>query len=119
MPDSRPPSLRSPLVAVLLVLAAAAGAASQVPGPRFAAPDGTAGLWVSDSPLGDGRRLLVVVDPTTKHAAIYHLDPASGGLTLKSARDLTWDLSIDEFNAQEPRPAALKKMLQSVPTPVP
>lgn len=122
MPDIRLPSLRSPLVAVLLVLAAAAGAASQVPGPRGPAPaaaDGPAGLWVSDSPLDDGRRLLVVVDPTTKHAAIYHLDPASGGLTLKSARDLTWDLSIDEFNAQEPRPAALKKMLQAVAPPAP
>lgn len=122
MPDMRSASVRSPVVAVLLVLAAAAGAASQVPGPRgsaASAPAGPAGLWVSDSPLEDGRRLLVVVDPVTRHAALYHLDPASGGLTLKSARDLTWDLSIDEFNAQEPRPAALRKMLQAASAPAP
>jgi hypothetical protein len=38
---------------------------------------------------------------------------ATGSLTLKSARDISWDLSLDEFNAQEPRPAALRNMLQA------
>jgi hypothetical protein len=118
MPGNRSSLVLGPVAALLLVLAAAAGAASQVPGPRVSpppAPTGAAGLWVSDSPLEDGRRLLVVVDPVTRHAAVYHLDSASGGLTLKSARDLTWDLSIDEFNSREPRPAALRKMLQAPP----
>lgn len=122
MPGIRSVCLRTPVAAALLVLALAAAAASQVPGPRMSsppAPAGAAGLWLSDSPLEDGRRLLVVVDPVTRHAAIYHLDPATGGLALKSARDLTWDLSIDEFNAQEPRPAALRKMLQAPPVPAP
>lgn len=106
-------------VAVVLVLGLAAAATSQVPGPRVPPAAGPAGLWISDAPLDDGRRLLVVVDPATRHAAVYHLDPASGGLTLASARDLTWDLSIDEFNAREPRPAALRKMLESAPPPAP
>jgi len=97
-----------------LVLGFAAVATSQVPAPRpHAAPVAGAGLWVSDSPLDDGRRLLIVIDPATRHAAVYHVDPASGGLTLKSVRDISWDLAVDEFNAQEPRPAALKKMLDA------
>lgn len=69
-------------------------------------------LWVSDSPLEDGRRLLIVVDQATRHAAVYHVDPQSGGLTLKTARDISSDLLLDEFNAQEPKPAALRKLLE-------
>jgi len=103
-------------LAVVLVIGAAAVATSQSHNgrPVPAGPAGT-GLWISDTPLEDGRRLPVAVDPSTRHAAIYHLDAASGSLTLKSARDLTWDLSIDEFNAQDPRPAALRTMLHAVP----
>jgi len=69
-------------------------------------------LWISDSPLDDGRRLLIVVDPATRHAAVYHVDSQGGSLTLKSARDISSDLLLDEFNVQEPTPAALRKMLQ-------
>jgi hypothetical protein len=62
---------------------------------------------------------LVVVDQQGRHAAIYHLDAAAGTLTLKSTRDLAWDLSIGDFNAQEPRPAALQRMLQLPSAPGP
>lgn len=72
-----------------------------------------AGLWISDTPVDDARRLLVVVDAATRHAAVYHLDNATGALQLKSSRDLSWDLLVDEFNAQEPRPAALKRLIQA------
>ena len=73
----------------------------------------SAGLWISESAVDDGRRLLVVVDPATRHAAIYHLDAATGALVLRSTRDITWDLMVDDFNAQEPRPAALKRLIQT------
>jgi hypothetical protein len=71
------------------------------------------GLWISESPVDEGRRLLVVVDPATRHAAVYHLDTTTGSLSLKSTRDITWDLMVDDFNAQEPRPAALKRLIQT------
>jgi hypothetical protein len=99
-----------PLAAVGLLAAvlSTAGSAAQRPLP---AANGDA-LWISDSPLEDGRRLLIVVDPATRHAAVYHVDPQGGSLTLKSARDISSDLLLDEFNVQEPTPAALRKMLQ-------
>ena len=44
------------------------------------------------------------------------LPAASGGtLTLKSTRDITWDLMVGDFNSQEPKPSALKKMLEMAP----
>jgi len=72
-----------------------------------------AGLWASESPLPDGRRLLLVVDPATRHAAVYHVDADRGTLTLRSARDISWDLMVEDFNAQEPKPAALRNLLQT------
>jgi len=70
-------------------------------------------LWISESRLDDGRRLLVVVDQTTRHAAIYQIDAAVGSLTLRSTRDMAWDLMVGDFNAQDPKPATLRRMLQT------
>jgi hypothetical protein len=57
--------------------------------------------------------MLVVVDQTTRHVAVYHLDGAAGTLALRGTRDITWDLMVGDFNAQEPKPATLRKMLHA------
>ena len=90
------------------------GAAAQRAGrlPPTGGGDQAGPLWTLATPLDDGRQMLLVVDQQNRTMAIYHVDPASGGLTLKSTRDIRWDLMIEDFNCQEPRPAALKKMLE-------
>jgi len=79
-----------------------AGASGEQSGP----------LWTLATPLDDGRQMLLVVDQQNRTMAIYHVDPATGTLTLKSTRDIRWDLMVEDFNCQEPRPAVLKKMLE-------
>jgi hypothetical protein len=79
---------------------------------RMASPGGQGPLWVSESVLDEGRRLLVVIDQAGRHLAVYHVDAGAGTVTLKSTREISWDLMVGDFNAQEPRPAALQKMLQ-------
>ena len=69
-------------------------------------------LWTQATPLDDGRQMLLVVDPQARALAIYHVDPAAGTLALKSSRDIRWDLMVEDFNGQEPRPSALRKMLE-------
>jgi hypothetical protein len=69
-------------------------------------------LWIQATPLEDGRQMLLMVDQQNRALAIYHVDPSSGTLTLKSTRDVRWDLMVEDFNAQEPKPAVLKKMLE-------
>lgn len=103
-----------PIVAVLGVVALWEG--GQLAAERVTTPVGQ-GLWISESRLDDGRRLLLLVDPASRHAAVYHVDAAAGTLTLKSTRDVTWDLMVGDFNAQEPRPAVLQKMLQTPAAP--
>lgn len=78
-----------------------------------AAAGGPSGpLWTMSAPLDDGRQLLLVLDQEQRAVAVYHLDPASGTLTLKSTRDIRWDLLVGDFNAQDPKPAVLQKMLE-------
>lgn len=117
-----PPRRRRALAGGALVAAAAWAGAAWFHGGGLAgsvtaaAPQATAesrSLWIADSSLDDGRRLLLVVDPERKHAAVYHVDAVAGTLTLKSTRDLGWDLLIEDFNAQPPRPADLKRMLEA------
>jgi hypothetical protein len=83
---------------------------------RPLAPEAAAGgLWISASPLDESRRLLLVIDPQLKNAAVYHVDAAAGTLALKSTRDISYDLMVGDFNAQAPKPADLKKMLELAP----
>ena len=80
--------------------------------PGAGSGDQSGPLWTLATPLDDGRQMLLVVDQQNRTMAIYHVDPATGTLTLKSTRDVRWDLMVEDFNCQEPRPSALKKMLE-------
>lgn len=81
--------------------------------PAFApsAPIPSGSLWIHATPLDERQQLLLVVDPHLRNAAIYHVDGPTGALVLKSTRNITWDLMVGDFNAQEPKPAALRRML--------
>jgi hypothetical protein len=100
------------LLAVVAVSACIGGRVVSAQRPGIDA--GPAGqLWISATPLDDHRQLLLVIDPTLRNAAVYHVDGHAGTLTLKSTRNITWDLMVGDFNAQEPKPSALKKMLET------
>ncbi len=66
-------------------------------------------LQVFSSILGTGSQQLVVVDSANRSLAIYHIDPTQGKLILKSVRNLTWDLSMEQFNGQSPLPSDLRQ----------
>jgi hypothetical protein len=122
MPRSQSPSrtLRAALFigGGIAIVAAALVGSPELAAQRPARPAGDpAGLWITEAPLDEARRLLIVVDPATRHTAIYHVDAAAGTMTLRSTRDITWDLMVGDFNAQDPRPAALRRTLQTGPAP--
>ncbi|MGA0041131.1 MAG: hypothetical protein ACO3NZ_14905 [Pirellulales bacterium] len=91
-------------------------------GQRQPSPDGLAPtadsmwLWMSQRE-GDPNQLLLAIDRETRHAAVYHVDLTSGTLTLRSTRNLSWDLLVDDFNGREPSPTALRNMLETGDTP--
>lgn len=110
----RPGRVARPATRLAVWLMAVGAVAAGTANAQRPAPPATTGgpLWISDTPLDDGKRLLIVIDPASRHAAVYHVDPVSGGMVLKSTRDISWDLRLDEFNALEPKPATLRKMLE-------
>jgi hypothetical protein len=113
--------LAIPMLAACLAFAptSARGQRPAAAGSHPAGPTSADRLWVTTFPLDDARHVMLVVDPILKQVAVYHVDAVTGTLTLKSSRDISADLQVGDFNAQEPKPAALRKMLEmkAVPSP--
>jgi hypothetical protein len=91
----------------------AAGQRQSSPGDALPETTDSGTLWLHAAPSGADRQLLLVVDRQTRHAAVYQIDGSTGGLALRSTRNLSWDLLLDDFNGREPTPAALKNMLET------
>ncbi len=51
---------------------------------------------------------IVIVDSSARSMAVYQVDPAQGKLQLKSVRNLTWDLSMEQYNGLAPLPSELR-----------
>ena len=54
---------------------------------------------------------MTVIDPKQRVLAVYHVDRASGQITPKSVRNITWDLQMTEYNSGEPLPQDIRSGL--------
>src|SRR5271169_5184905 len=76
---------------------------------RVAAPSGGGGgLITVAAQAGDHRQQLIVVDPETRFLAVYHVDLSNGEVTLKSVRNIHYDLRMNEFNGTSPLPREVR-----------
>ncbi|NOZ39828.1 MAG: hypothetical protein GXP24_06330 [Planctomycetes bacterium] len=84
-----------------------------VQGQSFAGGSGAGGLITHfyEDPSGGPTRV-IVVDPLEKRMAVYHVPVDSGAIQLKSVRNLSVDLQVQEFNSGDPSPIDMQKMLQ-------
>jgi hypothetical protein len=107
------------LLGVGLVTAAAAVAQQrsepfvpQLPQPHRAAPAavGTE-LIVVPTSLGDKTQMVTVVDPRQRAIGVYHIDMTTGKITLKSVRNIQWDLQINDLNNEVPLPQEIRSLL--------
>ncbi len=73
-------------------------------------PASESGLQVISTLLPSGIQQLAIVEPRAKSMAVYHVDPTSGKIQLKSARSLVWDLQMEYFNGQAPLPSELRQV---------
>ncbi len=60
-----------------------------------------------------GVQQVVVIDPEARVMAVYHIGPNNGSITLKSVRDIRWDLRMEEYNGTKPSPRDIRAMLPS------
>lgn len=62
-------------------------------------------------PLAD-RQQVTIVDPRTRVIGVYHVDAATGAISLRSVRNINWDLQMTEFNAAHPAPQEVRSLVQ-------
>ncbi len=79
--------------------------------PSAANPDRTE-MIVSSAKAVDGGQNLILVDPQTQTIGTYHIDAATGGITLRSVRNIRWDFMMEEFNAGVPKPNEIRALLE-------
>jgi hypothetical protein len=57
-------------------------------------------------------QVITVIDPRERVIAVYDVELASGLITLKSVRNITWDLQWSNFNCGDPKPQDVRNALQ-------
>lgn len=80
--------------------------------PSPAAAGEPHGLVTLASPPIDGIQQFTVVDSATRAMAVYHVDLKGGQITLKSVRNLRWDLQLEDFNSVAPKAREVRIQVQ-------
>ena len=94
---------------VMAVLAPQVGFAQRAP----QAPVGSSGNLIAlAASAGDQRQQVTIIDPGTQVMGVYHVDLANGEITLKSVRNIHWDLQLTEFNPKSPLPHEVRSSLE-------
>lgn len=66
-------------------------------------------------PIGwntDERSMVAIVDPAQRVMSVYEVDRESGAISLRSVRNFTWDLRLEEFNSKTPSPREIRAMVE-------
>lgn len=63
----------------------------------------------------EGAEMLTLIDTHTRVLSVYHVDRASGKVSLKSVRNVYWDLQMEEFNGLSPTPRDIQSLLRQRP----
>jgi len=82
--------------------------------PVNAAPTVASGseLIVVPSSSGEKAQVLTVVDPRQRVISVYSIDLATGKITLKSVRNIQWDLQMMYLNNETPLPQEIRSLLE-------
>lgn len=113
-------AILGPLAGIAIVMAAVAVAQQRGDGfatrgaPPAIAPLATTGseLIVVPAAIGDRSQMLTVVDPRQRVISVYQIDLATGKISLKSVRNITWDLQISDMNTENPLPQQIRTLLE-------
>ena len=59
-----------------------------------------------------GTQQITVIDPRGRSLAVYTIDRVTGGIALKSVRNITFDLQIEDFNSNSPTPREIRALTE-------
>jgi hypothetical protein len=75
-------------------------------------PAGSGDLIVVPIVSGEKGQVLSIVDPRQRMLCVYRIDPVTGKIALKSARNLNWDLQMTYLNNEAPLPQEIQSLLE-------
>jgi len=64
------------------------------------------------SPVGDKGQMLTVLDPRQQTMGVYWIEAATGKITLRSVRNIRFDLMMTDFNGDNPLPREVRLQLE-------
>jgi hypothetical protein len=107
-------SLIGALFVAVLVMAANAGTgvSESAYSPNYPAIANAPELITHVTAAEGQMQVVTVIDPRERVMAVYHVDRATGQITPKSVRNITWDLQMIEFNSGDPSPQDIRSGLQ-------
>jgi len=73
-------------------------------------PEG--GLIALAGQAGEHHQQVTIIDPQTRALSVYHIDLNSGEVSLKSVRNIHWDLQMTEFNGTSPLPRDIRSTVE-------
>ncbi|MCC9604954.1 hypothetical protein LOC68_25400 [Blastopirellula sp. JC732] len=82
---------------------------AQAQAPYAAMPSGS--LISHSTNTAAGMQQVVLIDPQTRVMGVYHVDGLTGKISLKSVRNLHWDLLLEAHNSTNPSPSEIKASL--------
>ena len=99
--------------AVTTLAAAGLGLTSEAWAQRGGTIDAGSELITVSAMVGERPRFqqLTVIDPRSRVMSVYHVELESGAITLKSVRNISWDLLLREFNAVNPLPGEIRALM--------
>lgn len=78
--------------------------------PPAAGGDGS--LIAVPTPMGEKGQLLTVIDPKQQTIGVYFVEGSTGRITLRSVRNIRWDLQMLDFNGANPLPREIRLQLE-------
>jgi hypothetical protein len=64
------------------------------------------------SSVGDKGQLLTVIDPRQQAMGVYWVEAGTGKITLRSVRNIRFDLMMMDFNGDNPLPREIRAQLE-------
>lgn len=85
----------------------------QVVAPRMPAPPTAGGdLIAMPTPMGEKGQMLTVIDPKQQTIGVYWIEMPSGKISLRSVRNIHYDLQMTDFNGDPPLPREIRLQLE-------
>ena len=56
--------------------------------------------------------MLTVIDPRQQTIGVYSVDHVTGRISLRSVRNIRWDLQMTDFNSDNPLPREIRLQLE-------